>query len=66
MTDADLGWIAFFVVCNVLGVEAFRAAMTLPFEKALLPGILTVPLVGLTAFGMTCVLSAWQEHERDE
>jgi len=52
-------WGAFFVVCNVLGIEAFRAAMTLPFEEALLPGVLTVPLVGLTAFGATQVMSAW-------
>lgn len=57
-------WGAFIVVCNVLGVEAFRAAMTLPFEEALLPGVLTVPLVGLTAFGVTRVVNAW--NGRDE
>ncbi|MGH7392392.1 MAG: hypothetical protein ACREM3_23490 [Candidatus Rokuibacteriota bacterium] len=57
-------WVAFIVVCNVLGVEAFRAAMTLPFEEALLPGVLTVPLVGLTAFGVTRVMNAW--NGRDE
>ncbi|HEV8639526.1 MAG TPA: hypothetical protein VGV13_00325 [Methylomirabilota bacterium] len=56
-------WIAFFVVCNVLGVAAFRAAMTLPFEEALLPGVLTVPLVGLTAFGVTRVVTAWQRRD---
>ncbi len=55
-------WVAFFVVCNVLGVEAFRAAMTLPFEDALLPAVLTVPLVGLTAFGATRLVNAWQER----
>ncbi|MGH7325063.1 MAG: hypothetical protein ACREJ9_10515 [Candidatus Rokuibacteriota bacterium] len=56
-------WVAFFVVSNVLGVEAFRAAMTLPFEDALLPAVLTVPLVGLTAFGATRLLNAWQQHD---
>lgn len=57
-------WIAFFVVSNILGVEAFRAAVTLPLEDALLPAVLTVPLVGLTAFGAARLLNAWQqEHE---
>lgn len=56
-------WTAFFVVCNILGVAAFRAAMTLPFEEALLPGVLTVPLVALTAFGVTRVVSAWQQRD---
>ena len=52
-------WIAFFIVCNVLGVEVFKAAMTLPFEEAVLPGILAVPLIGLTAIGATRVVSLW-------
>jgi len=56
-------WAAFFLVCNVLGIEAFRAAMTLPFEEALLPGVLTVPLVALTAFGVTRVVNAWQGRD---
>ena len=56
-------WIAFFVVSNVLGVEVFKAAMTLPWNEALLPGVLTVPLVGLTALGATRVVSAWQRSE---
>lgn len=56
-------WAAFFVVCNVLGVEAFKAAMTLPFDEALLPGALAVPLIGLTAFGATRVLEAWQHRD---
>ncbi len=56
-------WVAFFVVSNVLGVEAFRAAMTLPFEDALLPAVLTVPLVGLAAFGATRLVNAWQQHD---
>jgi hypothetical protein len=57
-------WVAFFLVCNVLGVEAFKAAFTLPWNEALLPGVLSVPLIGLTAFGATRVLDAW--HTRDE
>jgi hypothetical protein len=56
-------WAAFFVVCNVLGVEAFRAAVTLPRDEAFLPGVLTVPLVGLTAFGVSRLLHAWRHDE---
>ena len=54
-------WVAFFVVCNILGVEVFKAAMTLPLEEAVLPGVLTVPLIGLTAIGATRVLALWNE-----
>ena len=57
-------WVAFFVVCNILGVEVFKAAMTLPFDEALLPGVLTIPLIGLTAVGATRVVSLW--NDRDE
>ncbi len=53
-------WAAFFVTCNILGVEAFRAALTLPFEEAVLPALLSVPLVGLTAFGASRLVAAWQ------
>jgi hypothetical protein len=56
-----LSWVAFFVVCNVIGVEVFKAAMTLPFEEALLPGILTIPLIGLTAVGATRVVAHWHD-----
>jgi hypothetical protein len=56
-------WVAFFLICNVVGVEAFRAALTLPFEDALLPAALSIPLVGLTAFGATRLLSTWRERE---
>jgi hypothetical protein len=56
-------WTMFFLICNVLGVETFRAAVTLPPEDALLPAVLTVPLVGLTAFGVTRVLQAWQGRD---
>jgi hypothetical protein len=52
-------WVAFFVVCNILGVEVFKAAMTLPFEEALVPGVLSIPLIGLTAIGATRVVSLW-------
>jgi hypothetical protein len=55
-------WAAFFVVCNVMGIEVFKAALTLPYDEALVPGFLAVPLIGLTAFGATRVLSAWQER----
>jgi hypothetical protein len=56
-------WVLFLVVCNILGVEAFKAAMTLPLDEAVVPGILTVPLIGLAAFSVTRVLAAWQETE---
>ena len=57
-------WAAFFVVCNILGVETFKAAITLPFDEAWVPGFLSVPLVGLAAFGVTRVVDAWRERER--
>ena len=53
-------WVLFFLLCNVLGVETLRAAITLPPEDALWPAALTVPLVGLTAFGATRMLQAWR------
>ena len=56
-------WIAFFVVANLLGIEAFRAAVTLPWDEALLPGLLTVPLIALSAVSATRVLAAWQERK---
>jgi hypothetical protein len=56
-------WVAFFVVSNVLGVEVFKAAMTLPWDEALLPGLLTVPLVGLSALGAARIVSSWQRPE---
>lgn len=56
-------WVLFFLVCNVLGVEAFKAAVTLPLDEALLPGVLTIPLIGLAAFGVTRVVAAWRERE---
>jgi hypothetical protein len=56
-------WIAFFVVSNVLGIEVFKAAVTLPWEEALLPGLLTVPLVGLSALSATRILAAWEARK---
>ena len=56
-------WVAYFVVCNILGVEVFKAAMTLPFDEAILPGVLSVPLIGLTAVGATRVMSLWGKSE---
>ena len=57
-------WIAFFVVCNVIGVEVFKAALTLPFDEALVPGILSVPMIALTALSATRVTSALSEKEK--
>jgi hypothetical protein len=56
-------WSMFFLLCNVLGVETFRAAVMAPREDALLPAVLTVLLIGLTAFGVTRVLGAWQARD---
>jgi len=56
-------WAAFFVVANLLGVEVFKAAVTLPWEEALLPGLLTVPFVVLSAVGATRIVSAWQRRD---
>ncbi len=56
-------WVTFFVVSNLLGVEVFKAAVTLPFDEALLPGVLTLPLVGLTAISATRVMHAWKNRE---
>jgi hypothetical protein len=56
-------WVAFFVISNLLGVEVFKAAVTLPFDEALLPGVLTLPLVGLTAISATRVMAAWKNRE---
>jgi hypothetical protein len=56
-------WVAFFIVSNLLGVEVFKAFITLPWEEALLPGVLTIPFVGLSALGATRIVSAWQRPE---
>ena len=56
-------WAAFFVVSNVIGVEVFKAAMTLPLQEALVPGVLTVPLVALSAVGVTQLVAAWKSRD---
>jgi hypothetical protein len=55
-------WLAFFVVSNLLGIEAFKAAMTLPSDERLLPSLLTFPLIGLTAVSVTRVVDAWRRR----
>ena len=57
-------WALFFVISNLVGVEVFKAAMTLPFDEAVLPGLLTVPFVGLAALGATRVVDAWRSRHR--
>jgi len=56
-------WIAFFVVSNLLGIEVFKAAVTLPWDEAILPGLLTVPLVAVTALSATRILAAWNDRQ---
>jgi len=55
-------WATFFVVSNLLGIEAFKAAVTLPSDERLLPCLLTFPLIGLTALSATRVLDAWRRR----
>jgi|GEM_PF-1680320 len=55
-------WTAFYLVCNVVGVETFRAAVTAPPEEALLPRLLSVPLIGLTALGAVQAAAAWRRR----
>ena len=56
-------WLAFFVISNLLGIEAFKAAVTLPSDERLLPCLLTFPLIGLTALSATRVLEAWRRRD---
>ena len=56
-------WVAFFIVANLLGVEVFKAAVTLPWDEALIPGLLTLPLVGLSALGATRIVAAWRRPD---
>jgi hypothetical protein len=56
-------WIAFFVISSAIGVDVFKAAMTLPLDEAVLPGLLSVPLIGLTAFGASRVARALNNRE---
>lgn len=56
-------WVVFFLICNIVGVEVFKAAMTLPSEDALLPRILCLPLIALTAFGAKRLVGTWTTRE---
>lgn len=49
-------WGLLFLIANIVGVEVFRAAVTLPLDEALVPRLLTIPLIGLAAFGASRVL----------
>jgi hypothetical protein len=44
-------WGLFFLICNIVGVETLKAAVTLPSSEALVPAVLTVGLIGLAALG---------------
>ena len=44
-------------------VTAKSVSVTLPWDEALVPGLLTLPLVGLSALGATRIVSAWQHRE---
>ena len=58
-------WGAFFFFFNLLGVEALKAAVTLPSDERLLPSLLTFPLIGLTAMSATRVLDAWRRRDEE-
>jgi hypothetical protein len=58
-------WGVFFVISNLLGVEALKAAMTLPSDERLLPSLLMLPLIGLTAMSATRVLDAWRRKDEE-
>src|SRR5678816_3359520 len=57
-------WGALFVVANAIGVETFKAAVTLPVDEALVPRLLSVPLVALAAISAARIMSAWSSRER--
>jgi hypothetical protein len=57
-------WLAFFLVSNLVGVEVFKAAVTLPSDEALLPAILTLPFIGSAAYGASRLVDAWHSRRR--
>lgn len=57
-------WAAFFVICNIIGVEVFKAAITLPFEDAILPRVLAVPMIGLTALSATRIAGLLSSRDK--
>ncbi len=58
-------WIVFFVISNLVGVQTLTAAVTLPADERLVPGLLTVPLVGLAALSVTRVIAAWRARQAE-
>jgi hypothetical protein len=56
-------WLVFFVICNLVGVKVFTAALTLPADEALVPAILTVPLIMLAALGASRLAEAWSSRD---
>jgi len=57
-------WSALFLGANCVGVEVFKAAVTLPADEALLPRILSIPLIGLAAVSAAHVANAWSSRDR--
>ena len=57
-------WGAIFVVANAIGVETFKAAVMLPVDEALVPRLLSVPLIGIAALSATQVMNAWSSRQR--
>ena len=57
-------WTALFVVTNAIGVQVFTAALTLPPDEALLPRVLSVPLIGLAALSAAHVARNWSSRDR--
>jgi hypothetical protein len=57
-------WGAIFLAANAVGVDIFKAAVTLPVDEALVPRLLSVPLIGLTALSAARVMAAWSSRER--
>lgn len=57
-------WVLFFVVCNIVGVEVFKAAITLPHDEAFLPRVLAVPLVGLAALSVSRIAGVLSPRDK--
>ena len=57
-------WASLFLVANAIGVEVFKAALTLPPDEALLARVLSVPLIGLAALSAVQVTRDWGSRDR--
>jgi len=57
-------WGALFLVANGAGVDVFKAAVTLPADEALLPRILSIPLIALAALSAAHMASAWTSRDQ--